>query len=97
METVAKGKTERRFRSPNRILVRFFRLARDKWKAKYRKLKEELKRMSNRVADARRSREQWADKARELQAELERMKQVVTAQQQNQPVLASEEGEKRGR
>jgi uncharacterized protein YdaU (DUF1376 family) len=97
METVVGNRSERRFKSPNRVLARFFRLGRDKWKAKYKKLKEELKRMRNRVADAKRSREQWSNKARELQAELERMKQAIAGQQQNEPVVACQEGEKRGR
>ncbi|MGA2253312.1 MAG: hypothetical protein ABSG53_01515 [Thermoguttaceae bacterium] len=91
------GKTERRFKRPNRILARSFRLGRDKWKAKYNKLKEELKRMRNRVADATRSREQWSGRARQFQAELERLKQTAAAQYQNQPAVPSEEGEKRGR
>jgi uncharacterized protein YdaU (DUF1376 family) len=78
-------------------LARFFRLGRDKWKAKYRELKEELKRMKNRVADAQRSREQWSSKARQLQAELEQLKQAEAAQEQHQPTIPSEEGEKRGR
>ena len=97
MEMAVGGRTERRFKSPNRVLARSFRLGRDKWKAKYKKLKEEWKRMKNRVADARRSREQWSSQARQLQAEVERLKQAAAAQEQNQPVVPSEEGEKRGR
>jgi chromosome segregation ATPase len=97
MEMAVEGKAERRFKSPNRILARSFRLGRDNWKAKYKKLKEELKRMKNRVADARRSREQWSSKAQQLQAELGRLKQATAAQDQNQPTVASEEGEKGGR
>ena len=35
---------QRKFRSPNRILARSFRLARDKWKQKYMNTRADLKR-----------------------------------------------------
>ncbi len=42
-DSAATACNERRFRSPNRILARSFRLARDKWKQKYMKVRAELK------------------------------------------------------
>jgi uncharacterized protein YdaU (DUF1376 family) len=65
------------FKSPVRILVRFFRRSRDQWKQKYMDLKSEIKRYKNQAADARRSRDQWkvkvealAEKTRRLEWEL---------------------------
>jgi len=57
------------FKSPKRMLVRFFQRSRDNWKQKYMGLKAEIKRYKNQAADARRSREQWKAKAEALEAE----------------------------
>ena len=44
-EVVSKETSnERKYRSPNRILVRSFRMARDKWKQKYMDTRADLKR-----------------------------------------------------
>lgn len=61
------------FKSPKRILVRSFRLSRDKWKAKYVAVKSEIKRYKNQASDARRSREQWKNKALALEARVQEL------------------------
>lgn len=57
------------FKSPQRMLVRFFQRSRDNWKQKYMRVKADIKRYRNQAADARRSREQWRAKAEALEAE----------------------------
>jgi hypothetical protein len=61
-EPANKSKTlpgTRRFRSPHRILVRFFRLARDKWKARHHVLRGKLKRAQQLAAERGASRDRW--------------------------------------
>ena len=50
---------ERKFRSPNRILARSFRMARDKWKQKYLDTRAELKRARQLATERGDSRERW--------------------------------------
>jgi hypothetical protein len=61
------------YKSPLRMLVRFFRRSRDNWKQKYMGIKAEIKRFKNQAADARRSREKWKAKAEALAAEVQRL------------------------
>ncbi len=61
-EPVAESKTipgSRRFRSPNRILARFFRLGRDKWKARHHAVRGKLKRVQQLAAEREASRDRW--------------------------------------
>ncbi|HQT95874.1 MAG TPA: hypothetical protein PK435_14680 [Thermoanaerobaculaceae bacterium] len=98
METTAEGTREPKFRSPKRILVRFFQKSRDRWKEKYKAVKEELKKRSNEVADVRRSRQTWREKAEEAQAEVERLREQVKGLQEELQAekTAREETEKKG-
>ena len=98
MESTAQTGNRRRFRSPNRILARFFRKSRDRWKQKCQAVKGDLKRRSNELADVRRSREAWRQKAEEAQAEakhfqeqVERLQKELQAEQ-----AARQEAEKKG-
>ena len=50
---------ERKYRSPNRILARSFRMARDKWKQKYMNARAELKRARQLAAERGDSRDRW--------------------------------------
>lgn len=56
--TKAAG-NERKYRSPNRILVRSFRLARDKWKRKYMDAQAALKRARQLATERGDSRDRW--------------------------------------
>lgn len=51
------------FKSRPGALAWSFRKSRDRWKARAMKLKGELKRSTNRVADVTKSREQWRTRA----------------------------------
>ncbi len=50
---------ERKYRSPNRILARSFRLARDKWKQKYMDARADLKRARQLATERGDSRDRW--------------------------------------
>jgi hypothetical protein len=59
-EVASKETTnERKYRSPNRILARSFRMARDKWKKKYLNLRAELKRARQLASERGDSRDRW--------------------------------------
>jgi hypothetical protein len=59
-EVAAKATdNERKYRSPNRILARSFRLARDKWKQKYMDVRAELKRTRQLATERGDSRDRW--------------------------------------
>ncbi len=59
-EVVAKATdNERKYRSPNRILARSFRLARDKWKQKYMDTRGALKRARQLATERGDSRDRW--------------------------------------
>jgi len=65
----------RRFSSPVVKLVRFFETSRDRWKAKYGKVKKQCKKLQNQTRAVEKSRENWRGRARAWQrrvAELER-------------------------
>ena len=71
----------RRFRSPNRILARSFRISRDKWKARHHAVRAELKQSRRLAAERGASRDRWKaqcqrETARALAAEamVERLK-----------------------
>jgi len=74
------------WKSPLRKLTRFFVGSRDRWKAKYRALKDKCKLLGNQVRAVEKSREKWRQDAqqaheqlRQLQHELEAYKKSVAA------------------
>ena len=50
---------ERKYRSPNRVLSRSFRMARDKWKQKYMDARADLKRARQLSTERGDSRDRW--------------------------------------
>jgi len=50
---------ERNYRSPNRVLARSFRMARDKWKQKYMDARADLKRTRQLSTERGDSRDRW--------------------------------------
>ena len=58
------------YRSPRRVLVRFFEKSRDLWKAKYQVLQERIKEFRTEVRDLRRSRDRWRAKAGALEQQI---------------------------
>jgi uncharacterized protein YlxW (UPF0749 family) len=87
----AKVPSPRTFRSPKRILARFFRKSRDRWKEKYQTLQKEAKRLTNQAADARRSRERWREKAEAAEAAAKQLEAALAAE-----TTARAEAEKKG-
>lgn len=67
------ARTQFEFKSPRRILVRFFKRSRDNWKRKYMEIKKEIKRLHNRAADARKSRDHWKQLAKQRQGRVEEL------------------------
>lgn len=62
------------YKSPPRKLVTFFEKSRDRWKAKCRDAKIEVKRLKNRVRFLEKSKEHWKSRVKELEAELAMVK-----------------------
>jgi hypothetical protein len=86
-ESKARG-----FKSPQRILVRFFEKSRDGWKAKYQALRKERKRFQNQAADATRARDSWRQRAESSEAEVERLRLALTAARSERAQDAQKKG-----
>jgi chromosome segregation ATPase len=69
--------TERGFKSPLRKLTRFFESSRDKWKAKYSKLRKEYRLADNKVRAVTKSRERWKQVAEQAQQEARRLREEL--------------------
>ena len=61
------------YRSPARVLARFFERSRDLWKAKYRELQQRIRAFRTEVRDLRRSRDRWRARAEALQRTIEEL------------------------
>ena len=66
---VASG--TRRYRSPNRILARSFRIGRDKWKAKHHAVQAELEQMRQLCGERGASRDRWREECEAAMARAE--------------------------
>ena len=75
--TMARSETDDQeapsYRSPWRVLARFFEKSRDLWKAKYKELQERIKAFRTEVRDLRRSRDRWRAKAEALEEQIEEL------------------------
>src|SRR5437870_3700712 len=71
-ETVAQAVSgTRRYRSPNRILVRSFRIGRDKWKDKHHVVQAELEQMRQLSTERGVSRDRWREQCESALARAE--------------------------
>jgi septal ring factor EnvC (AmiA/AmiB activator) len=61
------------YRSPARVLARFFERSRDLWKAKYKELQQQLKAFRTELRDLRRSRNRWRAKAEALERKIQEL------------------------
>lgn len=61
------------YRSPARVLARFFERSRDLWKAKYKDLQRRIKAFRTELRDLRRSRDRWRARAEALERTLEEL------------------------
>ena len=80
-QEVASKKTtnQRKYRSPNRVLARSFRMARDKWKQKYMDVRAELKRARQLATERGDSRDRWRG---ECEAAIEQARAAETLAQE---------------
>jgi glycine/D-amino acid oxidase-like deaminating enzyme len=62
------------YRSPWRVLARFFEKSRDLWKAKSKSLQEHIKVLRTEVRDLRRSRDRWRAKAEALEQQAKELR-----------------------
>ena len=83
------------YKSPRRILLRFFRQSRNRWKAKYKELKKDLKRAENRARDVQKSRDAWREKAEQAKAEAEACR-AENARLEKELAAARQEAGKKG-
>lgn len=67
----AVGQVGRRYRSPNRVLARSFRISRDGWKSKHQAVQTKLEQQRQLAAERGRSREQWKQKCETATARAE--------------------------
>lgn len=67
---VATTTQARQFKSRPGALAWAFRKSRDRWKAKCKQLKTDIKRHTNRVADVTKSREHWRNQAEAAREQL---------------------------
>jgi hypothetical protein len=65
--------------SPARVLIRSFRMSRDRWKRKYQELKRVLKRCQVQVHDVRLSRDVWRKRAESAEQRLMEFQSHVTS------------------
>lgn len=64
-----EGNGAKKYTTPSWVQAWFLGRSRDNWKAKYKVLKAESKRLQNRVNDVTKSREHWRQQVRALHEE----------------------------
>ena len=69
MDAIGQDGGKRRYSTPSWVQAWFLGRSRDNWKAKYKELKAQSRRLQNRVNDVTRSRERWRGRVGELEAE----------------------------
>jgi uncharacterized coiled-coil DUF342 family protein len=78
-----------RYRSPWRVLARFFEKSRDLWKAKYQRLQERIKQVRTEVRDLRRARDRWRAKAEALQEQIVELRAQIQQHVRQSPPAPS--------
>lgn len=71
MSEIQQGK---KYKSPQRKLVKFFEKSRNQWKAKCLEAKKAIKQLKNRIRFLEKSKKEWKSRTKELEAELAQMK-----------------------
>jgi len=77
------------YRSPWRVLARFFEKSRDLWKAKYQVLQESIKEFRTEVRDLRRSRDRWRTKAEALEEQVGKLRAQMRQHVEQSPPAPS--------
>jgi len=79
----------RGYRSPWRVLARFFEKSRDVWKAKHQALQERVKQFRTEVRDLRRSRDRWRAKAEALERQIRELRAQLRQHREQSPPAPS--------
>lgn len=86
------------FKSPLRLLVRFFRKSQQKWKQKALERRAKLKSLEHKVRDLDSSRTSWKNKAQQLEADKkdleQRLRQAEAERTQLQAKVEESESKK---
>ena len=77
------------YRSPWRVLARFFEKSRDLWKAKYQVLQERIKEFRTEVRDLRRSRDRWRAQAEALNEQVRNLRSQMEQRVEQSPPAPS--------
>jgi uncharacterized coiled-coil DUF342 family protein len=77
------------YRSPSRVLARFFEKSRDLWKAKYQALQARIKQFRTEVRDLRRSRDGWRAKAEALEEQVAELRAEMQQHVEQSPPAPS--------
>jgi septal ring factor EnvC (AmiA/AmiB activator) len=77
------------YRSPWRVLARFFEKSRDLWKAKYKDLQQRIKAFRTELRDLRRSRDRWRAKADALERKIQELHTKLQQHVQQSPPAPS--------
>lgn len=73
-----KESNNKEYKSPSRKLTKFFEKSRDKWKAKYQKVKYELKLVQNKIRYLEKRKTQLGQRIKELEQELDEYRKKKT-------------------
>jgi chromosome segregation ATPase len=73
------------YRSPWRVLARFFEKSRDLWKEKYQRLQVRMKAFRTELRDLRRARDRWRAKAEALKQETRELRSQLQRQAEQSP------------
>ena len=79
-----------KYTTPRWVQVWFLRRSRDNWKRKYQRLKEDAKRLQNRVNDVTHSREKWREQAEREDRRAKELEARNAALQEQQAALKKE-------
>jgi SMC interacting uncharacterized protein involved in chromosome segregation len=71
-----------KYKTPRWVQVWFLGRSRDGWKRKYQELKEDAKRLQNRVNDVTKSRAQWREEAEQLSRRIQELEAQNAALQE---------------
>jgi septal ring factor EnvC (AmiA/AmiB activator) len=77
------------YRSPARVLARFFEKSRDLWKAKYKELQQRIKAFRTEMRDLRRSRDRWRAKAEALERKIQELRAELRQRVEQSPPAPS--------
>lgn len=80
-----------KYKTPRWVQVWFLGRSRDGWKRKYQKLKDDAKRLQNRVNDVTKSRTEWREEAEQLSRRVEEL-EAQNAALQEQVAASKKDG-----